>query len=393
MLGLVERARRAAADIVAHELLREQALTDPLTGLGNRRKLAERPRRAATRSASPRRPLVLMLFDLDGFKSLQRHLRPRRRRRAAGSARPQARTAVAPRRDRLPARRRRVLRAAARDARMSSDQAVAAAAVRAGGARRELRGRAPRAAPCCSRTRRRRPTMRCSSPTSACTRASTAVRPGAASRPATCCIRIMHAKQPELPSDHSSGVAGCALSRSAGAWAWTPSSSTSSAARPSCTTSARSASPTRSSTSPARSTRASGSSSASTPCSASASSARRRRCARSPAIVRATHERWDGDGYPDGLRGEGIPLAARIIAVCDAYDAMTETAATGAAIGHEDACEELRSGGRPPVRPGRSSPPSSASLADRVPHAGSAAAEPDGAGGLGIRCRDRVPRH
>ena len=41
------------------------------------------------------------------------------------------------------------------------------------------------------------------------------------------------------------------------------------------------------------------------------------------AAVRATHERWDGTGYPDGLSGETIPLAARIIAVCDAYDAMT----------------------------------------------------------------------
>jgi HD-GYP domain-containing protein (c-di-GMP phosphodiesterase class II) len=35
------------------------------------------------------------------------------------------------------------------------------------------------------------------------------------------------------------------------------------------------------------------------------------------------HERWDGAGYPEGLRGEGIPLSARIIFVADAYDAMT----------------------------------------------------------------------
>jgi HD-GYP domain-containing protein (c-di-GMP phosphodiesterase class II) len=38
--------------------------------------------------------------------------------------------------------------------------------------------------------------------------------------------------------------------------------------------------------------------------------------------VRASHERWDGEGYPDGLAGEDIPLAARIIAVCDTYDAV-----------------------------------------------------------------------
>jgi two-component system, cell cycle response regulator len=41
------------------------------------------------------------------------------------------------------------------------------------------------------------------------------------------------------------------------------------------------------------------------------------------AIVRSTHENWDGTGYPDGLAGEAIPLAARIIAVCDAYSAIT----------------------------------------------------------------------
>jgi HD-GYP domain-containing protein (c-di-GMP phosphodiesterase class II) len=40
-------------------------------------------------------------------------------------------------------------------------------------------------------------------------------------------------------------------------------------------------------------------------------------------IVRFHHERWDGTGYPDGLRRERIPLASRIIAVCDAYEAMT----------------------------------------------------------------------
>ena len=39
-------------------------------------------------------------------------------------------------------------------------------------------------------------------------------------------------------------------------------------------------------------------------------------------IVRSSHERWDGAGYPDGLAGETSPLAARIVAVCDAYDAI-----------------------------------------------------------------------
>ncbi len=44
-------------------------------------------------------------------------------------------------------------------------------------------------------------------------------------------------------------------------------------------------------------------------------------------IVRATHERWDGTGYPDRLTAEEIPFAARLIAVCDAFDAMTSTRA------------------------------------------------------------------
>ena len=40
-------------------------------------------------------------------------------------------------------------------------------------------------------------------------------------------------------------------------------------------------------------------------------------------IIRAHHERWDGLGYPDKLKGSNIPLDARIIAIADAFDAMT----------------------------------------------------------------------
>jgi HD-GYP domain-containing protein (c-di-GMP phosphodiesterase class II) len=59
-------------------------------------------------------------------------------------------------------------------------------------------------------------------------------------------------------------------------------------------------------------------------------------------IVRATHERWDGTGYPDGLQGEEIPLAARVVAVCDAYDAITSDRCYRPARSHAAAVEELR---------------------------------------------------
>jgi|HubBroStandDraft_3_1064219.scaffolds.fasta_scaffold03062_4 two-component system cell cycle response regulator len=60
------------------------------------------------------------------------------------------------------------------------------------------------------------------------------------------------------------------------------------------------------------------------------------------AIVRATHERYDGHGYPDGLAGEQIPLPARIIAICDAYQAMTSNRSYRAAISTAQALRELQ---------------------------------------------------
>jgi diguanylate cyclase (GGDEF)-like protein len=63
---------------------------------------------------------------------------------------------------------------------------------------------------------------------------------------------------------------------------------------------------------------------------------------RAAAIVRASHERWDGSGYPDGLAGEDIPLGARIVAVSDAFDAMTTDRAYKPALGAVAALAELR---------------------------------------------------
>ena len=58
--------------------------------------------------------------------------------------------------------------------------------------------------------------------------------------------------------------------------------------------------------------------------------------------VKAHHEKWDGTGYPDGLRGEGIPLAGRIIALADTYDAMTSTRPYRTALSHEIAISEIK---------------------------------------------------
>ena len=63
-------------------------------------------------------------------------------------------------------------------------------------------------------------------------------------------------------------------------------------------------------------------------------------------VVRSHHERWDGRGYPDGLKGEEIPLTARILAVADVYDALTSSRAYRGAWSHEAALAEIeRQGG------------------------------------------------
>lgn len=59
------------------------------------------------------------------------------------------------------------------------------------------------------------------------------------------------------------------------------------------------------------------------------------------AIVRHHHERRDGSGYPDGLRGDDIPLTAQIVGVVDVYDAMTTTRPYRQALPAAHACEEL----------------------------------------------------
>src|SRR5207253_3815545 len=58
-------------------------------------------------------------------------------------------------------------------------------------------------------------------------------------------------------------------------------------------------------------------------------------------VVRHHHERWDGAGYPDGLAAERIPLGARLFAVADTLDAMTSDRPYRAALGWDEAVEEI----------------------------------------------------
>ena len=72
------------------------------------------------------------------------------------------------------------------------------------------------------------------------------------------------------------------------------------------------------------------------------------------ALVRSSREHFDGSGHPDGLAGEDIPLGARIVAVCDAFDAMLSHRPWRPAMGTEQALVEL-----PPAPAASSTRPSS----------------------------------
>ena len=65
-------------------------------------------------------------------------------------------------------------------------------------------------------------------------------------------------------------------------------------------------------------------------------------------LVRSSHERWDGAGYPDGLAGEAIPLGSRIVFCCDAFDAMVSERPYSVAMRPARALEEIDARGRAP---------------------------------------------
>jgi HD-GYP domain-containing protein (c-di-GMP phosphodiesterase class II) len=66
--------------------------------------------------------------------------------------------------------------------------------------------------------------------------------------------------------------------------------------------------------------------------------------ARVGEVIRSCHERWDGTGYPDGLRGEQIPFESRLVFACDAYNAMTTDRVYRRALTQEQAVAELLAG-------------------------------------------------
>ena len=61
-------------------------------------------------------------------------------------------------------------------------------------------------------------------------------------------------------------------------------------------------------------------------------------------ICRWHHERYDGKGYPDGLRGDEIPISAQVVSVADVYDALVSERVYKKAISHEKAIEMILNG-------------------------------------------------
>ena len=62
------------------------------------------------------------------------------------------------------------------------------------------------------------------------------------------------------------------------------------------------------------------------------------------AICRWHHERWDGRGYPDGLKGDAIPISAQIVSIADVYDALTSKRVYKGAFAHEKAIRMILDG-------------------------------------------------
>jgi diguanylate cyclase (GGDEF)-like protein len=338
---LIGKAELAAAEIIAHHVIREEAMTDPLTGLGNRRRLTADLRSAVDENTS-QRPSLLLLFDLDGFKHYNDtfgHL--------AGDE------LLA----RLGGRLQRAVDGVGTAYRLGGDEFCAhlaldgtphppdpdlligraAAALTETGAEFTIHASLgvvllPREADSAQRALRLADERMYANKRSRST--------GAGSQAGEVLLRTMSAKQPEL-DEHSSkvgelaamvarrlGLTGEALDEVARA---AQLHDIGKVGIPDAILNKR------------------------TPLSEEEWEFVRnhtilgeRILHGAPALrpvarlVRASHERWDGSGYPDRFRGEEIPLGARIVSVCDAYEAMTSERAYRAAVPNETACQELR---------------------------------------------------
>jgi diguanylate cyclase (GGDEF)-like protein len=333
---LTSKAELSAAEIIAHETIRQQAVTDPLTGLGNRRKLSV-DLAAALRDSCPSRPSLLLLFDLDGFKDYNDtfgHL--------AGDA--------------------LLARLATR-----LDQAVAGcgAAYRLGGdefcAHIQLEGQDSDAVILQASAALSESGAELSVEASlgvvlipheadsvdhalqiADERmyANKRSRSTARSQAGEVLLRTMHAKQPDL-DEHSSNVAELAtrVARRLGLGG----EELDEIAR-----AAELHDIGKVGIPDAILNKPSGLTDGEWEFIYQHTVLGERILHGAPALrpvarlVRASHERWDGAGYPDRLCGEEIPLGARVVAVCDAYEAMTTNRTYRAAVTHELACQELR---------------------------------------------------
>ena len=319
MLGLVERTQSALAKIVAHEALREQALTDPLTGLGNRRKLAEDLAERLPR-VSPETPLVLMLFDLDGFKSYNDTLGHQAGDALLTRLGAKLEAAVAP----LGSAYRLggdefcvLLPVASEDLR---DAMTAAAA-----ALEEERGTIAISASCGAVLL----PHEASTPDYALQLADKRMYARKHGRPSRArdqvhdvLVTVMGAAHPGL-SAHAGRVA--ALAEPVGRRLGMDTQQLDELVQ-------------------AADLHEVGVLDAAERARAAAERILDTASALRPiaVVVRAIDERWDGDGGPDGLAREEIPLASRIIAVCDTFDDLTAGGGDRPAQSPEAACERLR---------------------------------------------------
>ena len=337
MHGLVERAREAAADIVAHNLLREQAFTDALTKLGNRRKLAA-DLDARLHAATASNPLVLILFDLDGFKSYNDTFGHPAGDAVLARLGTKLADAVALHGTayRLGGDEFCVL-ISATSTELHTVVAAAAGALEERGENFAV-GTSYGAVLLPHEARSLDYAIQIADERMY---ARKKVRPSvAADQTRDVLIRIMQAKQPSL-QDHASGVA--LLCRRVGAHFGMSGEELDELVR-----AAELHDVGKVGIPDAILDKAGPLSDREREFVHQHTLLGERILSAAPAlrpvatIVRATHERWDGSGYPDGLAGEQIPLGARIIAACDAYEAMTTDRCYRGSMSHEAACEELR---------------------------------------------------